>query len=616
MTRDKIVFGQLSQTSELSLHIRGLVLDMREKFGDKAFLDLTNCSGFNELARDVISAFGQHALFNFESEKSFQNYKRIAREVIAFAEAKKLRKGFCLAEFDTELLLALKVHIEGRSKVKKNATRRRLYGNFLRLLQAARGLGLFSTDVIVPRNFRHVRDSRISQPYTLAEQLDLEAACRACIEATLTRLERGRELTAQGINPRGVMNGAGSAPEDRVWNKLENLLWYAQNVHGGAPLQRSDLKALKDYSFINAVCGVYGGALRLKDVRVHQYVTCEDLIPIFILLAKRTGRNECSLLTLTRSCLVKDGYKYFLLYTKPRSGTQVFRRKIADDGEWSAVKLIQLLQQLTEPLVQWAPEGDKQSLFLGLTVRATQGNPIKALDPSYFKSQMNRKGGWCERQEIMDVKGKVLKISAIRLRTTYLSLKYVKHGQLAKVSSDAAHAIADTSVGYVANEATKHLHHQAVRAGQRSVVALATKPTVLDTMNVAVVSEKLELSPETARRMLRGEMDVLFNACKDIMNRPGGAPNTQCQKPWQCFGCGNSVITRHTLPRVIAFQQHADRMRLKLPLHDWNAMFGAQMKFIREDVLPRFSERVIQRAITQVEDLIFYIPMELGGHAS
>ena len=483
MTDLRIIFSPLPEEIGQPYLIGSLVLDMRERLGKWAFLDLTGQTPFRDLACDLIASLGRHALFNVKSGFTFRNYLSVITRTFEFSEQEGLAKNIKLADFDTELILRFRKYIKQRLESQKNATYRRLYGNFDRLLQAARAIGRFERTTRVPRNFRHIDDSTVSQPYTFSEQLDLEEACRRCIDELHARLQRGKELLAIGSNPRGVRNGSGRKPEELAWNRLENLIWYATHIHGELPLQRPALKALKDYSYLNAILGVYKGVYRLWDIHAHRYALTEDLIPYFILLAKRTGRNESSILTLRRDCLREIDGKVYLIYRKPRSADKEFRKLIKDDGPYSAVSLIRQLLDLTAPFAKHAPEAERDSLFLGMSIFTRSPTPmVKAIDHSYFKYQMNREGGWCERNKLKDASGKNFQISSVRLRVTYLSRKYIEHGQLSKISTDAAHSMADTTLGYVVNASTKHIHDQTARDGIKDAIAIVKKPVVLPPM--------------------------------------------------------------------------------------------------------------------------------------
>lgn len=116
---------------------------------------------------------------------------------------------------------------------------------------------------------------------------------------------------------------------------------------------------------------------------------------------------------------------------------------------------------------------------------------------------------------------------------------------------------------------------------------------------------------ETAEQVLRGEQDVFFASCKDFYNRPGGQPNTPCDKPWGCFLCSNAIITLHVLPRVVAFRDFMLEEHGKLSTEDWNAKFGEVWNVLTHDVLSKFSPEAISEATRLARDEVLYIPLAL-----
>jgi hypothetical protein len=260
--------------------------------------------------------------------------------------------------------------------------------------------------------------------------------------------------------------------------------------------------------------------------------------------------------------------------------------------------------------VKYALPHDREKLLLGLTVNGQGREPVKCLDPCHILAQMNRKGGWCDQRELQDEHEKPLRIFFRRWRVTYLTNRYKKTGQLSKVSKDAAHTLGSTSVSYVDNECTKHLHEQAVEAGIQSLRSLA-RPKVIVQEYPHVAANALRTDVASAERILIGDQDVLFAACEDFYNRPGGLPNTPCDKPWSCFLCCNAIITRHVLPRVVAFRNFMLEEQNKLAIEDWNAKFGKFWHVLTNDVLSKFSSESIKEAEQLARDNILYIPLAL-----
>lgn len=223
---------------------------------------------------------------------------------------------------------------------------------------------------------------------------------------------------------------------------------------------------------------------------------------------------------------------------------------------------------------------------------------------------MNRKGGWCEHNELSTQSGASIKISLRRWRVYYLTKRYRQHGQLSKVSRDAAHTLSRTSLSYIDNDSTKFIHEQATEDGIRAAFHVA-KPQVVTVSSPAAVSEKTGMNEIEAAKLLRGDQDVFFASCKDFYNRPGGEKNTPCDKPWNCLGCSNAIITRHVLPRVIAFRNFLSHQRLELGDSDWNQKFGGVWKVLQEEIFPKFSSQALTEAERSANNEVLYIPISM-----
>ncbi len=221
---------------------------------------------------------------------------------------------------------------------------------------------------------------------------------------------------------------------------------------------------------------------------------------------------------------------------------------------------------------------------------------------------MNRPRGWTERNGLKDQHGKKLKMSAKSLRVSKLSANYRKDGNYKKTMRQAAHTLAETTVKhYLDNDSTKIIHDLAVTDGINALRAVS-RPIVLPTDDVEAAANALNLPKTKARQILNGKPDVFIAACRDFLNKPGGEPDTPCDEPWGCLVCSNAVVTRHILPRLIAFrdfligeqQEDAEAFIVK---------FGDALEIIRREILPLFQASVIGEAERYAANGDFYIPI-------
>jgi len=188
----------------------------------------------------------------------------------------------------------------------------------------------------------------------------------------------------------------------------------------------------------------------------------------------------------------------------------------------------------------------------------------------------------------------------------YLTTRYKRHGQLSRVSRDAAHVLSQTTVGYVANESTKHIHEKAVEDGIRAARNIARITVVPDDAPTTTSS------PLQEKKWRQAAQDVFFADCSDFYNRPGGPSNTACDRPWLCLAsCGNAIVTRHVLPRVMALKLFVEGQRLELAPDDWSEKFADIWHTIVTDILPKFGQSVIAEATALAQREQYYIPLAL-----
>lgn len=518
-----------------------LVFDHPELQGPGAVLDLTKFK-HRAFARDLVaSLYKRVEVAKIKTKGSLGAYFACMRDIMKYLDNEKFPDSLRMVDIGADFLRDFKIYLVDSTLHRKSERRRRRYGDLMRLLDAGKKLRLWSSDFTPPRNFVCVDDGDKTQPYMASELIDIEKLCRDQINELCSRIERGEELLAQGVDPRGrllprtYVNGR-QAPVPanlRAWNQLPNLLWYVKNVLGGRYLTHNEL-AKGHSSFITAGNGGPNGEkIYTKSVIYgHFYPLNVDMLPFLNLLEKKLGINESSLVELKRNCLVPlKGGSYRLDYEKGRSKKKQLELTLKDDGPNSAAAIIKTLLRLTEPLVNFANPSDKNRLFLCLTPGPNRTNPVKPIDACYAKSMMNRPRGWTERNGLKDQHGKKLKMSSKSLRVSKLSANYRKDGNYKKTMRQAAHILAETTVKhYLDNDSTKIIHDLAVTDGINALRAVS-RPIVLPTDDVETAANALNLPKTKAHQILNGKQDVFIAACRDFLNKPGGEPDTPCDEP-------------------------------------------------------------------------------------
>jgi hypothetical protein len=136
-----------------------------------------------------------------------------------------------------------------------------------------------------------------------------------------------------------------------------------------------------------------------------------------------------------------------------------------------------------------------------------------------------------------------------------------------------------------AEQAARQAHQRVARAagGGPRVVA---GPAALEASG---------LGPDTARQVADGEVDTGWTACADNDHHPlTGQP---CQVTFlDCFHCGNCLVTRDHLPRLLALLDVLAQRRRELPEEAWWSRYGPAWVAIRQDILAKFTPAELQQA--------------------
>ncbi|OEJ22968.1 hypothetical protein AR457_37805 [Streptomyces agglomeratus] len=139
-----------------------------------------------------------------------------------------------------------------------------------------------------------------------------------------------------------------------------------------------------------------------------------------------------------------------------------------------------------------------------------------------------------------------------------------------------------------AEQAARQAHERAAKAaggGPRVLPGPADAPTMVES----------GIGPETARQIVDGELDTGWTACVDHDQHP--LTGKTCQVTFlDCFHCGNCLVTRDHLPRLLALLDALSQRRRELPEEVWWPRYGPAWVAIRQDILAKFTPAELQRA--------------------
>jgi len=148
----------------------------------------------------------------------------------------------------------------------------------------------------------------------------------------------------------------------------------------------------------------------------------------------------------------------------------------------------------------------------------------------------------------------------------------------------------------VLGEALVDAEQSALQAHARAMGAAGGGPRVLPgPVGAAALAEQTSLGRRAAQQAANGELDTGWTACIDHDHHP--ATDALCQISFlDCFHCGNCLVTRAHLPRLLGLLDALAERRRELTEDDWWARYGPAWAAIRHDILTKFTPAELQQA--------------------
>ncbi|MFD7487737.1 hypothetical protein [Streptomyces mirabilis] len=146
----------------------------------------------------------------------------------------------------------------------------------------------------------------------------------------------------------------------------------------------------------------------------------------------------------------------------------------------------------------------------------------------------------------------------------------------------------------VVSEALVDAEQAAAEAHARAVERRGGGPKVMPSAATAQQLEEGGLPADTARKLADGRLDTAWTACEDHDHNPEtGAP---CGDSFlDCFHCGNCLVTRTHLPRLLSLLDSLGTLRHRMSEDDWWKRYGSAWVAIRRDILTKFSPAEVAR---------------------
>jgi hypothetical protein len=147
----------------------------------------------------------------------------------------------------------------------------------------------------------------------------------------------------------------------------------------------------------------------------------------------------------------------------------------------------------------------------------------------------------------------------------------------------------------VLGDALADAEQAARQAHERAMQLAGGGPRVVPGPAGPATLEQAGLDPATARRAAAGDLDTGWAGCTGHDRSP--LTGQECQVSFlDCFHCGNCLITREHLPRLLGLIDALDQRRREIAEDAWWQRYGAAWAAIRHDILARFTPAELQQA--------------------
>ncbi|MCQ9183503.1 hypothetical protein KMT30_31555 [Streptomyces sp. IBSBF 2953] len=136
---------------------------------------------------------------------------------------------------------------------------------------------------------------------------------------------------------------------------------------------------------------------------------------------------------------------------------------------------------------------------------------------------------------------------------------------------------------------------QAAHDAHAAVVARRGAPTVIPDAESAGQLEQAGLTPQKARELAGGDLDTAWTACEDHDHDP--ETGTACGDSFlACFHCGNCLVTRTHLPKLLALLNALGTLRQRMSEDGWWQRYGPAWVAMRRDILTKFTPAQVDKA--------------------
>lgn len=450
---------------------------------------------------------------------------------------------------------------------------------------------VFGSELAFPYN-PFPRHREAARPLQRVSLDDLRVILRACYE----EIDDAWATFQQG---QAILRGANPLGSDPHSQERQQIIRELHHVGDG---MIPGLKRMKECGTSLRPLRRHGG---LSGLAQYYHLTARTMVPFYVALAIQLAANPEPLRVIRRDCLVPhplDDNRVTVEWLKLKTGRKQFRvqrRSFDRRKPRSAPRLIEMLLEMTAPLIRHAPPAEQESLFLVRHLRPGQrrhsylaGVPVRDALPGAIRMFTAEANTRIERWNALHPdkpQAMLPNFTPGMLRGSVASAHYVESGgDLRLAGSVLNHASLATTNDYVEGEPARQLERETIARLQQMMVAWVTSPGA----TVPTASAHQPVTALFGHRCLSPakEMESGTRVCRHLAG---------------CLACPGLVvpIDVERLARILQARNHLVASRDDIDPTRWNLFYASSLRVLEEDLLPAFPDSMHGEAIRRIPSL-------------
>ncbi|PVZ61232.1 hypothetical protein [Arthrobacter sp. H-02-3] len=278
----------------------------------------------------------------------------------------------------------------------------------------------------------------------------------------------------------------------------------------------------------------------------------------------------------------------------------------------NASRLLEQWLAHSEPLRRHASPSRTEDLWI---VCGSKAHEDRISGPASFA---NHSGKITEKYEILDDQGMPLRLNRGRIRATYLTLMANRHWN-GRSTIDPNHSAAVEGRHYLASidDTYELMLTEIVEEAQTDMLRKGVPVNVLTDEELAHsgydFADGLNAhmpSDSTVEQLLSGEQDVFLASCANQLASPFGVKGKACAaRVWVCLLCPLAVFLPRHAGNLLELKAFFARQSRQLPIREFMSIYGPYAIRLDQEILPRFSPKVLELASLGVTDQDYALPL-------